>query len=181
MYADQTGEAATKGQIHNWVVNDIVWKYSLIGMTTNFWISYPENNDYNRKYGIADLVCLVTGEVWEVKRFTVSMNSAEKQLDRYVSNIPYKTNYQGIDLVRGGSKGIYILPGIILRSEGNTTYFVYYWDCGNGIVYYNYQKFPTKDIETAVATGAAVAIGSYLFATMQSDGAPILVDVVCAE
>ena len=84
-----------------------------------------------------------------------------------------------MNLVVGGTRGTYILPNGIFRTMGDTTYFVFYWDCGSGIVYYNYAKLSPKDIEAAVAAGAIAIVGSYCLSTIQNEGAPLQVDTVC--
>jgi len=175
-YVDETGEYATSGQIHNWVVDDIVDEYKYIDMTTNFWIYYPPGNPYKKKYGIADLVSLKTGEVWEVKRVTLSVASAIKQLKRYYNHTPYYSeDYPNIVLVKGGTMGTYIQPGAVVKDTGDAVYFVFYWDIGGGIIQYNYIKYD----RVAAVMAATVIIASYGCSAVQKDGAPLLPQKVC--
>ena len=181
LYTDSTGEEATRGQIHDWVVYDIVARYQSIDMIASTKINYSIVPKKSSKYGLADLVSLKTGEVWEVKRITVSWNSAIEQLGWYVANRLNKKGFEEMILTVGGTRGTYILPNAIFMTMGDTIYFVFYWDCGSGIVYYNYVKLSSKDIEAAVAAGAITMMASYAFVAMQNQGSPLKLDMVCVE
>ena len=131
---DSLGKFATRGQIHNWVVRDIQLKYEWAGMQRDLMIDYPIG------WGFADLINISTGEVWEVKRKTVSEKAALRQLNRYVRNSIHKDSLKNLPLHIGGSQGTVIQPGNIDRIAGGTVYHISYWSAGNGIIWYDYTK-----------------------------------------
>ena len=173
LFFDNSGAFATKGQIHNWVVDDIQLKYSSIGMQKNLMI------DYRIGWGFADLVNIQTGEVWEVKRASVSIASAIKQLNKYTNNYLHNKDFHNLDLVTGGTKGTAIELNEIIRTMGNTTYFIAYWDCGNGIIQYDYYTVTNWQVIGELAFGFA-AIAGCLYLIIQTGGlaAPALVPLI---
>lgn len=147
-FADRSGKH--QGLAHHWVVGDIVLKYSGIQMMPGLKIAFLPGYISQRgvKYGFADLISIKTGEVWEVKRDTISKQKAEIQLGDYTSNrisihkkIP---RLELIELCTGGSKGTRIMPATIVRFKRGQTYVINYWDAGNGIIYYDYVTYKTE-------------------------------------
>ena len=165
---DLLGEAATRGQIHNWVVYDIAFKYKAIGMRCNMLIDYPSGG-----YGFADLINIVTREVWEVKRVTLKEPPAVKQLDRYIAGSIRRENGTGRKLEKGGT--ITTIPKAdIIRIHGDTIYHISYWTVLNeksgevaavkghsdiGIVWYDYttKKINTEEVTLLLMTLAGIA------------------------
>lgn len=165
---DSLGEAATSGQIHNWVVRDIWIRYMPVGMLRDVTIDYPSGG-----YGFADLVNVITREVWEVKRVTVSESTAVKQLDKYIAGSIRRENGTGKKLEKGGT--ITTIPKAdIIRIYGDTIYRISYWTVLNeesgevaavkghsdtGIVWYDYttEKFNTEEVTLLLMTLAGIA------------------------
>lgn len=67
-----------------------------INFKTNQYVIYPDG-----KHGFADLVNISTGETWEIKRQTISLPKATKQLNKYISANNLK-HYPNLDLKVGG-------------------------------------------------------------------------------
>jgi len=161
MYIDPSGHLSLS-LVHNWVVADIHSKYAAVGMTSNKMI------DYSFGFGFADLVNLTTGEVWEVKKSTVSMTSAINQLAKYTSNTLHVN--KNLALSTGGSKGTVIMPNSFVKTVGFDTYFVNYWDCGNGIIQYDYNRMTDwKAVGNAMVCIVVLAGITYL--VVQTGGA----------
>lgn len=152
MYVDPTGELSLS-KVHNWVVKQIVADYEHIGMISDKMIVYSSG------FGFADLISAVTGEVWEVKKSTVPMNLAMKQLYKYT---PHRALlYPGLELYTGGSQGSYIrmTPPSMIRKDELYIYTIWYWDCGNGIIQYSFIREPNwENIITTVGVVAGAAI-----------------------
>ena len=172
LYIDETGRYYTPGQIHDFVVEDICDRNKKTSSGTYIVYDVPIfRNKSNKKkgklstYGFCDFYDSATGEAWEVKRYgggpTCSMEAAMAQLSNYVYNGTLKY-FPDIELVMGGNHS-QIPDSYFLKEDrdGEGAYFVYYWDTGFGIVYYDYMYFPsTKEALTfvfAIATIAAVA------------------------
>lgn len=129
-FVDYNGYLGWPGEIHNEVVNRIVDNYPYL--IKNRKIKYS-----NGKYGYCDIMYLAGRLIWEVKRKTVSMEKAIKQLNKYV-NGKYEQNgvsYSGFK--RGDSR---IKGELFTYSNSATTYYISYWYAGNGIIYYEYSK-----------------------------------------
>jgi hypothetical protein len=169
-YVDPSGEIAYPGQIHNAVVNHIQMKYAVSGMQKNKMI------DYRFGFGYADLVNVITGEVWEVKRNTLSVPKALQQLIRYTTNRLHDKKYSEIQLVTGGSKGTFIYPDSFVMTANVDTYYIDYWDKGNGIIQYDYYKITDWQEVGEIATGAVVVAGvTCAIIVTEGAAAPVLV------
>jgi hypothetical protein len=167
-YVDPTGELSLS-VVHNWVVNDVQEKYD--GMIKNKMV------DYSFGFGFADLVNSFTGEVWEVKKSTISMTSAQKQLAKYTSN--KLRLYPNLELYTGGTQGTIISPNSFIKIVGFDTYYVNYWDCGNGIVKYDYNRVTDWQKVGEVATGVVLIGGAaFLIYTTGGLAAPVLIPIL---
>ena len=154
MYYDYTGDFATRGQIHNWVLDDIATNYAYMEMDTNKMV------DYHPGWGFVDLVSYQTGEVWEVKRCTLSVKKAKKQLKKYTDHTLHEGKRKTIDLKTGGSEGTLIESNQITRTAGETTYNITYWDQGEGIILYDYTtSVNPKVLETELIGAALIVVG----------------------
>lgn len=127
-WVDFTGYIALPGTIHKQVVLDIKRRFS------NLEISKVKINYANGRYGYCDVINPKTGEIWEVKRQTVSMNKAMKQLNNYVNGTYYHN--PKLKLKIGG----YMKGSTFTYQNMATIYYVSYWYAGNGIIYYDYDK-----------------------------------------
>ena len=170
MYYDYTGDFATRGQIHDWVLKDIANNYQHIDMRTNKMI------DYEHGWGFADLVSFKTGEVWEVKRCTLSIEKAKKQLKKYTDHTLHDSYYKSLKLETGGSKGTVIESNHITRTAGETTYNITYWYQGDGIILYDYTTNINKEVVgVEVASAAIIAVGVVLTIITGGAAAPSIV------
>ena len=169
LYIDETGQYYTQGQIHDLVVKDICEKNEKESTGTYIVYDIPIfRNKSNKKkgklstYGFCDFFDSTTGEAWEVKRFgggpTCSIEAATIQLSNYVYNGTLKY-FPELELTMGGNHSQIADSWFFKQdSDGEGTYFVYYWDTGFGIVYYDYMYFAsTKEALYALAAIAAVA------------------------
>ena len=166
---DSLGEAATRGQIHNWVVYDIAFKYKAIGMRCNMMIDYLSG-----RHGFADLVNVITDEVWEVKRVTLKEPAAVKQLDRYINGSIHYEEFKNRKLKKGGT--VMTIPAAnIVRRSGDTIYYISYWTVLDeksgrvdavkghsdvGIVWYDYtaRKFNAEEVALLLMALAGIAV-----------------------
>ena len=173
MYVDESGELATRSQIHNWVVEDIRSNYQDIEMIKDVMITFPA------RWGFADLISLKTGEVWEVKRKTVPEKKAIEQLKRYTNNTIHNTKLAKrladnnvTALKTGGIAGTRIAKNKIHRQAGAVKYTIDYWDCENGIIKYDYTtKIDTDAVAEMVCSMAVLMAG--LIAVYITAGAAI--------
>ena len=128
-------------------------------------------------YGFCDVFSLVTGEIWEVKRYgggvTCSMNRAVEQLNRYVMG---KLRYQkDLPLKVGGTETTIDANEFnVYDFTDDTLYTIAYWDAGDGIIYYDYYKiqFKKKSVATYVFLAAAAGAAVWWFA-LTGDGTPL--------
>ena len=169
-HIDITGELAL-WLVHNWVVDDIQAKYKVDGMIKNKMVAYEFG------FGFADLVNDKTGEVWEVKKSTVPMRLAEKQLAKYTSH--RLVTLPDLTLKTGGTGGTIIEENSFVRTEGLDTYYVHYWDCGNGIIQYEYEKVTDWRAVGEMMIGTLI-IGGIAYLIFQTGGAaaPALVPIL---
>ena len=92
-----------------------------------------------KTYGYYDLVNVITNEGYEVKRVTISRESAERQLRNYILGVwrgysKYFPRVKDNDIPK-------LHPGRNRLIKGSFTYEEYevsYWFAGNGIIYYDY-------------------------------------------
>ena len=141
---DPTGNL-TKRQIHDEVLVRICfWSGGELKMYNT--TIYYNGIDHKGKWGFCDLYNPNTGEVWELKRFSraasCSKAAAGVQLSRYVGG-RLKENTE-IPLTEGHTT---IYPGFFTHYDpsANLTYYVWYWDGGGGILFYDY--ITTKTIQ----------------------------------
>ena len=172
MYIDYGGEALSLSTVHHWVVEDIRAKNAAsVNMISNTRIDYK-----NGLWGFADLVSLDTGEVWEVKKNSkwISMTSATKQLGKYVAGSLHndKLKQNTPNLYTGGSQGTYIPMCTIVKQFGPLTYYVSYWDNGNGIILYEFDTLPNW---AAIVAAGSVIIGGILYIVSQGAFGPELI------
>ncbi len=124
-YIDPYGFLTSFGEIHRYVINDIKLRYPNL-QVSNVKILYS-----NGKYGYCDIINTRTGEIWELKRVTVNMHSAENQLRQYVNGRYYHD--LDLELTKGGDL-------ITANSFLKNGYDISYWNVGNGIILYDYEK-----------------------------------------
>ena len=112
-------------------------------------------NGYNiwGGWGYCDLYNATTGEVWELKRVTCSYDKAVAQLNKYVKG--RLKDFKSIKLKKGGMS---IGEGAFNVDLGDKTYYVWYWNEGGGIIYYDYTpQYKKESIATGVVTVLVVA------------------------
>ena len=173
IYVDETGTYYTSGQIHDFVVEDICNNgENLTNKGTYIKYKIPVfRNRTNRKigklstYGFCDFYNTETGEAWEVKRFgggiSCAVDSALAQLTNYVKNGVLNNN-PTFELIFGGTHTT--IPGRYftkMDSDGEGIYFIYYWDLGNGIIYYDYCYFPSpREMWKVLGIGISIVLGA---------------------
>lgn len=107
-------------------------------------------------WGFCDLYDYDTGEVWELKRVTCSKENAKAQLKGYLNGA--LKHYPDLPLVQGGR----IIPDGEIRSfthkDSTGTYYITYWDSGDGILMYDYvyKKSTAQTIMDATAVAGLV-------------------------
>ena len=170
-FVDQTGKWF--GLVHNWVVDDIYKNYYTTGMRKNKMI------DYESGFGFADLVNVNTAEVWEVKRYTVPMSKAVKQLEKYTLNHLHQKEYAHLDLITGGTAGTTIIQKAkLIKNSGLYTYYIDYWDYGNGIIQYDYDRNLNEGKAIQAVTGIVILGGAaFLIYITGGAAAPVLIPV----
>ena len=136
----------TDGQIHDFVIEDIVNKAQQSGRELKYkrwdtWIIY-DHLWRGKTYGFCDLYDFNTGEVWEVKKssfsYTCTTAYATDQLSNYVHN--------GF-LVRKASLKRKVPSSMLFHGNQNFTrtdllgnqYRISYWYEGCGIIRYSYK------------------------------------------
>ena len=125
-------------------------------------------------YGYADLVSKKTGEIWEVKRLSLSKKAAKRQLAQYVSGKVKKDSYKIDTLHVGGEMGSKIDPQVIIRESGNTIYCIAYFDAGDGIIYYDYIAQEKKTAEEVLdGIAKAILIAGLLGLLIETGGAAL--------
>ena len=122
------------------------------------------------------MVSFKTGEVWEVKRCTLSIEKAKKQLKKYTDHTLHDSYYKSLKLETGGSKGTVIESNHITRTAGETTYNITYWYQGDGIILYDYTTNINKEVVgVEVASAAIIAVGVVLTIITGGAAAPSIV------
>jgi len=164
VFTDPTGELLN-GTIHNLVVGYIMWTNQLAG---NMRVDY-KNSIF---WGYCDVVNLSTGEVWEVKRQNLSVPKAQTQLGKYVDGNLHNKDYKNLPLYTGGSKGTHIAYGSFIAPDGFSDYYVEYWDNGNGIIQYEYNKLINWDRVALVGT---IIVAGIVYIVTQGAYGPELV------
>ena len=149
---------ASRGLIHNWVVWEVAARNNLLHDRR------VTSSAFRRTWGVVDLVSARTGEVWEVKRSTLSVSSAQAQLARYTAEDARLTrnNPAGITnmrLIVGGSAGTVIPSGSFTEEWGFHLYTLDYWDLGNGIIQYDFTRsINWQGIYNDALLGCAIAL-----------------------
>lgn len=113
---------------------------------------YYNGVDAKGKWGFCDLYNPKTGEVWELKRGSTSSSclkdNAKGQLSKYLSG---RLKYaKSVTLTAGSTT---ILSGKFTYPDEKGTYYIWYSDDGDGIIYYDYVFIPKPQNK---ATGQAV-------------------------
>lgn len=151
--ADSTGEL-TRGRIHNLVLDRIVSIQPYLKRIET--CIYYNGVDSSGKWGFCDLYNPATGEVWELKRGSTATScqksNAIAQLDKYLSGrLKY---YKQVPLTAGTTR---IINGKFTVSDNNGTYYIWYSDGGDGIIFYDYVYLPK--IQNKAAVSALGALG----------------------
>ena len=153
-FADSLGavpEAVTSKKIHDAVLRRICGKDPNLSMED----TYTLYNGYDRidGYGFCDLYNKETGEVWELKKASLSRSCLTEmalgQLTRYINGS-----------IKGMRNNVHPsfpkthIPGEKFRyPETNPIYEVEYWDEGNGILRYSYTKITDQNKQTDYSYG----------------------------
>ena len=160
LFADPSGNL-TRGQIHDKVLDEIIRREREKGRTTltrRKTCIYYNGVNCTGGWGFCDLYDTVTGEVWELKRITCDEQAAKDQLDGYVHGaLKHKKNLSLKVGRRLMSKGV---RESFIWEDSSGTYYIEYWDGGNGILWYDYIYEPSdrqKRINAAAAVGVTVA------------------------
>ena len=162
-YIDPDAELAYPGEIHNFVVNYVAYKYGFYKEET---IYYPVG------WGRADLIS-EDGRVWDVKRDKPKQIAAGvSQVDKYIKN-KWKRDMD-MKLETGG----YIESDSFFVTINVDTYYVSYRYAGGGVIAYDYYKVDTdweQVMEYAKDVAGVVAIAGSLFIALTTG---VLVPVV---
>ena len=133
-HLDPTGKF-TRRQIHDEVLREICLYDSDLVMTDT--CVYYNGKDHKGKWGFCDLLNTKTGEVWELKRISTASScqrsAARDQLGGYLCGC--LKHIKELQLTEGKTK---IPSGCFTRRDGNKSYYIWYWDSGDGIIYYDY-------------------------------------------
>ncbi len=149
MFADYFGFIGWPGAIHKQVILKIKEK------NPGLEISQTKILYANGKYGYCDIINTKTGDVWEVKRQTVSKERAVKQLIKYVNGTYYHNKKLKMKI------GKYIKGGTFGWDNSFTHYYVSYWYAGDGIIYYDYNKKSNLVPDPVVMEQVAYAVAAY--------------------
>ena len=129
IFSDSKGNLGWPGEIHKQVLLHIKNRYRFLEVS-------KVKIKYNSKsYGYCDIINPITGEIWELKRNTISLQKAKKQLAKYVGGV--YIHKPELKLRIGGSLITY---ASFEYSNLATTYYIAYWNTGQGIIYYDYAK-----------------------------------------
>lgn len=158
---DDSGQYYTRGQIHDFVIDDICDKDSRKrGSRAENKIIYSKPVFFST-YGYCDLQDITTNEIWELKRFGIAPSCqfayAYSQLSNYVDGHLEKKPTQKLKF--GGTQTM-IESNVFtkLDNDGKGTYVIGYWDTGVGVLFYDYTYIPSGD-ELVVGI-AMVAMGA---------------------
>ena len=153
-FADSLGavpEAVTAKKIHDAVLRRICGKDPNLSMED----TYTLYNGYDRidGYGFCDLYNRKTGEVWELKKESLSRSCltemALEQLTRYING-----SIKGMrNNVHPSFPKTRIPGGRFQYPKTNPIYEVEYWDEGNGILRYRYTEITDQNKQTDYSYG----------------------------
>ena len=177
MYKDSTGTLRSKAEIHNAVAANISEKSLGLIQNKKTYLRYKNNPS---RYGFCDLYHSITGEVWEIKRWrggpSCSKFAAQKQLKNYVDN-GYLVNQPDLPLKTGGhqiqSNG-FLYPD----SDGEGQYCVFYWNAGDGIIFYDYFYLASSQEVAQTATIAITIILLAVVACAWVNGIPVPIPAI---
>ena len=160
---DNNGQYYTSGQIHDFVITDICNKNpSKKGSRKDNKIIYSKPI-FSSTYGYCDIHDSLTGEVWELKRFSNAPScqfaAAYMQLSNYVGG--HLENDPNKPLTFGGTHTM-ISPNVFTKpdSDGKGKYVIGYWDTGVGVLFYDYTYVPSATIIIAGLAGWAIGAGA---------------------
>ena len=171
-YLDEDGnllQAARDRVVHDLVLNRIAKSDPDLSATKT--CVYYNGKDWTDGIGFCDLYNTCTGEVWELKKNSKSRScltvNAQKQLGRYLKG-RLKSNLE-LPLVRPSQTEI---KGAAFNfAMGGDVYQVKYWNEGQGILRYDYNKIDYKEkitgLEAVVAATLIVILG---YVTAQTSG-----------
>lgn len=131
-------DPAVRTKIHNAVCAEVVKDInSSMGWSEARTAKGMKIDYYSRGYGLADVIAKheQTYYIYEIKRCTISLNSAYTQISKYIRG----TWHDGIHL----SVYMKINPniyGCFPYEYNGKTYTVVYEDIGNGVIYYDYEE-----------------------------------------
>ena len=153
-YIDPAGALSAR-QIHDEVLREICFYNTDLQMTDT--CIYYNKKDHKNKWGFCDLVNLKTGEVWELKRHSSApscqKSAAIQQLGGYLCGC--LKHHKEVSLTSGTTK---IPSGMFTRTDSKGSYFIWYWDAGNGILFYDYIFTPKQDVTAHNAALAGLGI-----------------------
>ena len=159
-YKDSTGTLRSRAEIHNAVAANISERSSGLIKDKKTYLKYKNNPS---RHGFCDLYHSVTGEVWEIKRWggglSCSKFAARKQLENYVKN-GYLVHNPNLSLQIGGDQ-IQSNGFLYPDNDGEGQYWIFYWNAGHGIIFYDYFYLASAK---EVAQTATVAITIILLA-----------------
>ena len=178
---DPSGTYYTPGQIHDFVLEDICEKdpkKEYRNTHTVYSIPYWKGKKFSL-YGFCDLYDTVTHEIWDAKRFgggpTCTKLYASAQVKNYVENGTF-TKREPAKLQVGGTVS-QIATNCFTKPDKDYsgTYFVWYWDAGDGVIFYDYLYVPSgKEVmyaSTVIVIGIAIASGGLALGAAAAGGA----------
>ena len=159
-FKDNTGtipQAVEDAMVHNRVLKHICAQNSALRRWKT--CIYYNGTDFKGGWGFCDLYNADTGEVWELKKQSDSPScttpAARAQLDRYLSgklkNSPDKKLYKPYCTIIEGGHFSFTKDGYV--------YDVTYWNEGEGILRYKYDKSKTEGRKVAEAFATILAVG----------------------
>ena len=129
-FSDTTGFLAYPAEIHNQVIKHI---------NAGYQYHTEQIILYDKGYGRADIIS-VDGYVWDVKpNKPHHIKAGEQQVQRYTQNKWKK--FPDLRLKVGDSR---ITSGNFYYTGGDTTYYVTYYNAGNGVIAYDYSPIMNK-------------------------------------
>ena len=161
---DPTGNYYTPTELHNFVLDEIcdddpnkTWHNTHMV----YEIPYRKGKKFS-VYGYCDLYDTVTHEIWDAKRFgggiTCTKQFAMAQVKNYVDNGTF-TKQEPAVLKVGGSVSN-IAPGSFIKQDrdGQGNYLLWYWDAGDGVIFYDYLYVPSGQEVLLVAAVVAIVV-----------------------
>ena len=163
---DPTGNLYTPTELHNFVLKEIcdndpqkTWQNTHMVYEIPYW----KGKKFS-VYGYCDLYDTVTHEIWDAKHFggglTCTKLYAMHQVKNYVDNGTF-TKQAPAELKVGGTVSK-IEPDYFIKRDrdGQGNYVIWYWDAGDGVIFYDYVYFPSGQ-ETLVAAACIAIAAAY--------------------